>query len=81
MASRSAGLASCRRDLLDHVIALNEHHLKRCFLNTSVTTTKIARIWDSGKKRQAAGRTPYLSAVYRHSSDWGGLHHHYDRAA
>src|SRR5260221_13069607 len=35
---------SWRRDLLDHVIALNEHHLNVCSLNTSATTTKTGRI-------------------------------------
>jgi len=29
MASPSVGWGSCRRELLDHVIALNERHLKR----------------------------------------------------
>jgi putative transposase len=35
-------VGSCRRDLLDHVIALNERHLTVFSQNTSTTTMKIA---------------------------------------
>ena len=35
---------SCRRDLLDHIIAVNERHLKRLLSEYVATTTKTARI-------------------------------------
>ena len=65
-------VGSCRQDLLDHVIALNERHLKRFSVSTFPTTTKIARILDSGRKHQAAEFTPYLPVGYGHSRDWEG---------
>jgi putative transposase len=34
-------VGSCRRDVLDHVIALNEHYLKRLFPSTSAITTAL----------------------------------------
>jgi putative transposase len=37
---------SCRRDLLDYILALNERHPKSCFPITFTTITRIARIWD-----------------------------------
>jgi hypothetical protein len=46
---------SCRRDLLDHLIALHERHLNGCSASTFPTTKKIARILDSGGKRRLAG--------------------------
>lgn len=37
-------VVSCRRDLLDHVIVLNERHLKRLMLSASTTTIRTGRI-------------------------------------
>lgn len=37
---------SCRRDLLDHIIAFNECHLKGCLPITFAIITMIARTWD-----------------------------------
>jgi putative transposase len=39
-------VGSCRRDLLDHIIAMNERHLKRFLRITFAIITTIARIWD-----------------------------------
>ena len=51
---------SCRRDLLDHVIALNEAHLRRLVSIMSVTTTTTERILDSRRERLAAGFALHL---------------------
>jgi hypothetical protein len=40
-------VGSCRRDLLDHVIILNERHLKRLMSPTCSIITRTARISDS----------------------------------
>jgi hypothetical protein len=49
-------VGSCRRDLLDHVIILNEQHLKRLLcLHTWPTTTRTGLIWDSRRTRQQGG--------------------------
>lgn len=48
-------VGNCRRDLLDHVIVLNEH-LKRLMSEYAVTTTRTERIWDSRRIRQPVGR-------------------------
>ncbi len=49
---------SCRRDLLDHIIVVTECHLKRCSLNTSATTTRTARISDSGREHRTVELVP-----------------------
>jgi transposase InsO family protein len=35
-------IGSCRREILDHVIALNDQHLRRIFGNARTTTMRIA---------------------------------------
>ena len=72
---------SCRRDLLDHVILLNERHLKRLF-SDCVSYYHEDRTHLGLGKGTPAGRTPVLPrgrviALPR----VGGLHHRYDRAA
>ena len=37
-------IESSRRELVDHIIAVNECHLNAYFLNTSATTTKTEHI-------------------------------------
>jgi putative transposase len=39
-------VGSCRRDMLDHVIPLNEQHLHACYLNMSTIITTTALISD-----------------------------------
>jgi transposase InsO family protein len=76
-------VGSCRRDLLDHVIPLNEHHLKRLM-------TEYVRYYHDDRthlgleKQTPAGRM----TISNHGRGQivamprvGGLHHRYDFAA
>jgi putative transposase len=74
-------VASCRRDLLDHIIALNEHHLKRLlseyarYYHEDRTHLGLKKGTPDGRIRSvAAGRILSYERL-------GGLHHRYDRAA
>jgi len=72
---------SCRRDLLDHVIALNESHLKRLlcdyvrYYHQDRTHLGLSKGTPAGRVR-SAGRGAVVS-----QARLGGLHHRYDRAA
>ena len=72
---------SCRRDLLDHVIALNESHLKRLlsdyvrYYNEDRTHLGLKKETPVCRIRSAAAGS-VLSQMRL-----GGLHHRYDRAA
>ena len=72
---------SCRRDLLDHIIAMNERHLKR-LLSEYVDyyhqdRTHLGLVKGTPSGRICSRRTgPILS-----QERLGGLHHRYDRAA
>ena len=72
---------SCRRDLLDHVIAINERHLKRLlsdyirYYHEDRTHLGLGKETPAGRKRSNASG-PVVS--YRRL---GGLHHRYDRVA
>ena len=72
---------SCRRDLLDHVIALDERHLKR-LLYEYVTYYQEDRTHLGLCKQTPVGRTR-SAAQGRVISQrrLGGLHHRYQRAA
>jgi putative transposase len=72
---------SCRRDLLDHIIAVNERHLKRLlseyvgYHHEDRTHLGLGKGTPNGRIRSAAwGR------ILSHDR-LGGLHHRYDRAA
>ena len=72
---------SCRRDLLDHVIAVNERHLKRllfedvCYHHEDRTHLGLGKGTADGKTRSVtSGRILFHGRL-------GGLHHRYDRAA
>ncbi len=72
---------SCRRDLLDHAIALNRHHLRRLladyvgYYHDDRTHLGLEKGTPNGRIRAlASGRV--LSGARL-----GGLHHRYDRAA
>ncbi|PYU25272.1 MAG: integrase, partial [Acidobacteria bacterium] len=72
---------SCRRDLLDHVIAASERHLKR-LLSDYVRYYHEDRTHLGLNKGTPAGRgrsTDRGGVVSR--ARLGGLHHRYDRAA
>ena len=76
-------VGSCRRDLLDHVIALNERHLKRLL-------SEYVRYYHSDRTHLSLEKdTPWSRARAQPSSGsqvvsfprLGGLHHRYDLAA
>jgi transposase InsO family protein len=72
---------SCRHDFLDHVIALNESHLKRLlseyvsYYHEDRTHLGLGKGTPGSRMRSvAAGRILSRERL-------GGLHHRYDRAA
>ena len=72
---------SCRRDLLDHIVAVNERHLKRLlseyvrYYHEDRTHLGLGKGTPNGRIRSAAsGRVLSQERL-------GGLHHRYDRAA
>ena len=77
-------VGSCRRDLLDHVIVLNERHLKRLM-------TEYVRYYDEDRthlglaKDTPAGRPTAIPSAgeskIRSFPRLGGLHHRYAVAA
>jgi transposase InsO family protein len=72
---------SCRRDLLDHIIAANEHHLKR-LLSEYVSYYHEDRTHLGLGKGTPHHRVPSVVPDHVISHDrLGGLHHRYDRAA
>jgi putative transposase len=74
-------IESCRRDLLDHIIALNERHLKR-LLSEYVRYYHADRTHLGLDKQTPAGRARSMSRETVVSRPrLGGLHHRYDRAA
>jgi putative transposase len=72
---------SCRRDLLDHIIAVNERHLKRLLADY------VGYYYDDRTHLGLAKGTPNCRTRSRASGcvlsheRLGGLHHRYDRAA
>jgi transposase InsO family protein len=77
-------VGSVRRDLLDHVIVLNERHLRR-LLREYVRYYHEDRTHLGLGKDTPAGRTPAAMSANRHQLiSWprlGGLHHRYTVAA
>ena len=72
---------SCRRDLLDHVIAVNERHLKR-LLSAYVRYYHEDRTHlGLGKGTPNHRRHSIASGPVVSHERLGGLHHRYDRAA
>lgn len=72
---------SCRRDLLDHIIAVNEQHLKRlladyiCYYHHDRTHLGLGKQTPAGRVRCAR-----RGCIVSHPR-LGGLHHRYERAA
>jgi transposase InsO family protein len=74
-------IESCRRDLLDHVITLNERHLKR-LLSDYVRYYHNDRTHLGLNKETPTGRSRSVGlGRVRVQPRLGGLHHRYDRAA
>jgi len=74
-------VGSCRRDLLDHVIALDERHLKR-LLSQYVSYYHDDRTHLGLDKQTPAGRARSLEkGTVICQQRVGGLHHRYDWAA
>ncbi len=72
---------SCRRDLLNHIIAVNERHLKR-LLSEYVGYYHEDRTHLGLGKGTPNNRTRSIDSGHILSRDrLGGLHHRYDRAA
>jgi putative transposase len=73
-------VGSCRRDILDHVIALNEQHLRR-LVRDYVSYYHQDRIHDSlGKdspNRRPVEPKPATDATLISFPRMGGLHHRY----
>jgi hypothetical protein len=77
-------ISSCRKDLLDHVIVLNERHLKRLM-------SEYVRYYCEDRTHLALGKRTPGGRVAMKSSEaackvismprLGGLHHRYDLAA
>jgi len=74
-------VGSCRRDLLDHIVALNERHLKRLlseyirYHHEDRTHLGLEKGTPEGRIRsEASGRVLSQERL-------GGLHHRYNRAA
>ncbi len=75
---------NCRRDLIDHVIVVNERHLRR-LMNEYVRYYHDDRTHLALEKRTPAGRyaskNPDAGCRVLSMSRLGGLHHRYDLAA
>ena len=74
-------VGSCRRELLDHVIPLDERHLKR-LLREYISYHHEDRTYLGLGKETPGGRSPSSpSGRVGSRPRLGGLHHRYDRAA
>jgi transposase InsO family protein len=77
-------VGNCRRDLLDHVIVVNERHLKRLmsdyvrYYHEDRTHLALAKGTPAGRK---AEENPSSSSNVVSMPRLGGLHHRYDQAA
>ena len=77
-------VGNCRRDLLDHVVVLNERHLKRLmaeyvrYYHEDRTHLGLAKETPAGRKAEKPARAG-LSILS--TPRLGGLHHRYDLAA
>lgn len=73
-------VGSCRRELLNHVIALNEQHLRR-LIGDYVNYHHVDRIHDSLEKdtpsRRPTEQKPGANSIMISMPRLGGLHHRY----
>ena len=72
---------SCRWDLLDHVIAVNDNHLRRPLSEQSATIRRTARYLGLGKGTPKPRVRSVASGRILSHERLGGLHHRYDRVA
>jgi hypothetical protein len=77
-------VGNCRRDLLDHVIVLNERHLRRLmkeyvrYYHDDRTHLALAKETPAGRQaEESSGESSRIVSMPR----LGGLHHRYDLAA
>ena len=75
-------IGSIRRDCLDHVVVLNDRHLKRILTNYfnyyHHWRTHLSLGMDSPESRSV--QSPDIGKVVQ-LPEVGGLHHHYERLA
>jgi transposase InsO family protein len=77
-------VGNCRRDLLDHVIVLNERHLKRLmkeyirYYHEDRTHLALGKGTPAGRE---AEKSPEVGGRVLSMPRLGGLHHRYDLAA
>jgi putative transposase len=74
-------IESCRRDLLDHVIAINERHLNRLLSDYVRYYHEDRTHLGLGKETPGDRLHSVSSAQVIGRARLGGLHHRYDRAA
>jgi transposase InsO family protein len=74
-------VGSCRRELLDHVIALNERHLKRLVSDYVAYYHEDRTHLGLGKKTPSSRIPDFPRGRVIARPRLGGLHHRYDRAA
>jgi transposase InsO family protein len=72
---------SCRRDLLDHIIAVNERHLKRVLSEYVGYYHEDRKHLGLGKATPAGRIRSVTSGSVLSHERLGGLHHRYNRAA
>jgi len=74
-------VGSCRRELLDHIIAVDERHLKRLLADyVSYYHDDRTHLAPGKETPNCRPRSRASGCVLSHER-LGGLHHHYDRAA
>ena len=74
-------IESCRHDLLDHVIAVNERHLKRLLSEYVLYYHEDLTHLGLDKKAPGSRLRSALSGRVIGRARLGGLHHRYDQAA
>jgi transposase InsO family protein len=75
-------IGSIRRDVIDHVVVLNERHLRRVLQSymASYHTWRVHRSLDMDAPEPRPVQRPEVGPV-RKLPEVGGLHYHYERIA
>jgi putative transposase len=77
-------VGACRRELLNHVIVLNERHLKRLmneYINYYHEDRTHLGLWKQTPARRNAEKNTIVTTKVVSMPRLGGLHHRYDLAA